>query len=177
MKGKNKHRTGKLSTGQPKEIRWFYIGSVITVLALVVVAGVWLSSKPSTAAPGEPVANNVQTASTHMLSAKVKAAPPVVQEAYQFAVDNPDIVSKFPCYCGCGGMGHKSNLDCFVKQFNADGSVVFDDHALGCGICVDIARDVERLNEAGKPLVEIRSYIDGQYSQFGTPTDTEPISG
>ncbi len=27
----------------------------------------------------------------------------------------------------------------------------------------------------GKPLKGIRDYIDGKYSEFGTPTDTEPV--
>jgi hypothetical protein len=60
----------------------------------------------------------------------VQQAPPNVQEAYRFAVANPDILTKMPCYCGCGGVGHTSNLDCYVKAFNADGSVAeFDNHA------------------------------------------------
>jgi hypothetical protein len=40
---------------------------------------------------------------------------------------------------------------------------------------VDITRDVMRLLREGKDLKEIRAYIDSQYSQYGSPTDTEPI--
>ena len=32
-----------------------------------------------------------------------------------------------------------------------------------------------RLMQEGKDLKEIRAYIDGEYSQYGPPTDTEPI--
>lgn len=73
----------------------------------------------------------VSLAPVSLLSEKVREAPSVVREAYQFAIANPNTLSKFPCYCGCGDMGHQSNLDCFVQQFNADGSVVLDDHAFG----------------------------------------------
>ncbi|NIM50956.1 MAG: hypothetical protein GTN78_24470 [Gemmatimonadales bacterium] len=61
----------------------------------------------------------------------VRSAPPVVVEAYRFAIANPEALNTIPCYCGCGGMGHTSNLDCYVKEFRADGSIVFDNHALG----------------------------------------------
>jgi hypothetical protein len=61
----------------------------------------------------------------------VRGAPAQVREAYRFAIANPDIVELFPCFCGCGGVGHMSNLDCYVKEFRADGSIVFDDHAYG----------------------------------------------
>ena len=73
----------------------------------------------------------VSLAPVSLLSEKVREAPSVVREAYRFAIANPDALSNIPCYCGCGGVGHQSNLDCFVQQFNADGSVVLDDHAFG----------------------------------------------
>lgn len=71
----------------------------------------------------------VSLAPVSLLSEKVKEAPSVVREAYRFAIANLDTLSKIPCYCGCGAVGHQSNLDCFVDQVNADGSVVLDDHA------------------------------------------------
>ena len=33
-----------------------------------------------------------------------------------------------------------------------------------------------RLLQEGKPLAEIRAYIDGYYSRFGEPTNTEPVT-
>jgi hypothetical protein len=54
----------------------------------------------------------------------------VVQEAYRFAIANPEVLAQLPCYCGCGGMGHKSDLDCFVEEFNPDGTIAaFGYHA------------------------------------------------
>jgi len=40
---------------------------------------------------------------------------------------------------------------------------------------VDIARDAMRLMRQGKSLAEIRTFVDRQYSRFGSPTDTEPV--
>ena len=61
----------------------------------------------------------------------VSDAPPQVKEAYRFAIANPDVLTKFPCYCGCGAMGHKSNLQCYIKETRPDGSIEFDNHAFG----------------------------------------------
>lgn len=61
----------------------------------------------------------------------VRGAPPKVKEAYRFAIANPDVLRAFPCYCGCGSVGHKSNLDCYIKTIRPDGSMEFDDHSFG----------------------------------------------
>lgn len=98
---------------------------------------------------------------------EVQDAAEVVSKAYRFAVSNPDILTQLPCYCGCGGMGHTSNYSCYVAGQNADGSLAFDNHALGCSICVDITIDAMRMLDDGKSLPEIRSYVDQTYSAFG----------
>lgn len=42
---------------------------------------------------------------------------PEVRAAYQVARDNPALLEKMPCYCGCyGNGGHTSNYDCFVDN-------------------------------------------------------------
>jgi hypothetical protein len=111
-------------------------------------------------------------ASASILPDFLNDAPPRVREAYQFAVANPHALETVPCYCGCGAMGHKSNLMCFVSEVNTDGTVKFDSHAAGCGICVDIAQDVMRLMNEGRTPKEIRTYVDATYSSFGPSTDT-----
>ena len=100
----------------------------------------------------------------------VQQAPTTVQEAYRFAAANPDVASQIPCYCGCGAMGHISNYGCFVADAGAAGEMTFDDHALGCSICVDIAQDTMRLLDEDKPVDEIFTYIDNTYARFGPPT-------
>jgi hypothetical protein len=94
-----------------------------------------------------------------------------VREAYQFAIANQEELAKYPCYCGCGAMGHLSNLNCYLHA-DTRGTLVFDTHAVGCGICVDITQDVMRLLREGKSSPEIRAYIDAQYSSFGPSTNT-----
>lgn len=65
------------------------------------------------------------------LPAFVSSAPPQVKEAYRFAIANPDVLSAFPCYCGCGAMGHENNLQCYIKEVQSDGTIVFENHAFG----------------------------------------------
>jgi len=103
----------------------------------------------------------------------VHNAPVRVQEAYQFAVANPDVLQQIPCYCGCGGMGHTSDYSCYVADEAADGTLTFETHALGCSICVDIAQDTMRLLDEGKSVDEIFTYVDNSYSRFGPPTPLE----
>ncbi|MBI4733096.1 MAG: hypothetical protein HY781_13410 [Chloroflexi bacterium] len=102
-----------------------------------------------------------------LLPAEMQSAPVSVQQAYQFAAVNPDILQQIPCYCGCGAMGHTSNYSCYVQSVDTNGTITFDNHALGCSICVDITQDVMRLQQEGKGTQEIRTYIDSTYSQYG----------
>jgi len=102
------------------------------------------------------------------MPADVQAAPVAVQEAYQFASVNPDIMKDIPCYCGCGDIGHTSNFDCYVAGIDAQGKIASDNHALGCSICVDITKDVMRMLQDGKSPQDARAYIDATYSKYGT---------
>ena len=104
---------------------------------------------------------------------EIAAAPQRVREAYEFAVTNPDAVKNVPCYCGCVSMGHKSNYSCYIKDHNPDGTVVFDHHAIGCQICIDITQDVMRLTRSKKSATDIRSYIVEKYADRGPGTGTE----
>lgn len=102
------------------------------------------------------------------MPADVQSAPVAVQEAYQFASINPELMQDIPCYCGCGDIGHTSNFDCYVSDVDAQGNITFDNHALGCSICVDITQDVMRMLREGKSPQEARVYIDATYSKYGT---------
>jgi hypothetical protein len=115
----------------------------------------------------ESVTAGNKMASLDELPSEVQDAPKAVKQAYQFAVANPDITENIPCYCGCGAMGHTSNYSCYVAGENQNGSLKYDEHALGCSICVDITLDAMRLQEEGKTIAEIRQYIDATYAQYG----------
>lgn len=97
--------------------RW--LGLLVGLLALLALAGC-----------GSNSAREIELAPLEQMPDYVQTAPTNVQEAYRFAVANPELLEQMPCYCGCGGVGHTSNIDCYVKAFNADGSVAeFDNHA------------------------------------------------
>jgi len=139
----------------------------MAVLAMVVIGG------GAACAGGQddvPAGREVAMAPHSMLHPMVQAAPPTVQEAYRFAVANADVLQYVPCYCGCGRMGHTSVRSCYVKEDRPDGSVTFDDHALGCGICVDIARDAMRMLREGKDLRQIQDAVRKNYGRYGRPT-------
>jgi len=97
----------------------------------------------------------------------VQSAPVTVQTAYQFAVANPDVMKDIPCYCGCGDIGHTSNYDCYVSNVDGSGTITFDNHALGCSICVDITQDVMRMLKDGKSPQDARAYVDATYAKYG----------
>ena len=120
-----------------------------------------------------PACSSSQESTAHMMPmdqmpAEVQAAPAVVQQAYQFAAANSALMKQIPCYCGCGSIGHTSNYSCYVAAENPDGSLSYDNHALGCSICVDITQDAIRLQAQGKSPPEIRAIVDDTYGKYGT---------
>ncbi len=137
--------------------RWFLPMVLLTALAL------------SACSPASPPGAKVNLAPISQLPTSAQKAPTRVREAYQFAVANPDLMKQIPCYCGCGAMGHTSNYACYVKDAKPDGSMVFDDHALGCSLCVDITQDAKRMLDEGKSAQDIRATIVANYAKFGPP--------
>ena len=99
-----------------------------------VVLAVLLAACTLSVQPGAGSKSAVRLAPITQMPLQVQKAPAQVREAYQFAVANPDVLAHVPCYCGCGSIGHQSNLACYVKEFKSDGIPVFDDHALGCSL-------------------------------------------
>jgi len=90
-----------------------------------------------------------------------------VQAAYQFAIDNPEILKQIPCYCGCAKtLGHKHNLACYITAYKPDGSVAqFTDHAVYCTVCLDITQVVMTMVKDGKAIQEIQLTINKRYAQ------------
>ena len=121
-----------------------------------------------------PACSSKSTSDVHLnmtsmdqMPAEVQSAPVTVRQAYQFASANPDVMKNIPCYCGCGSVGHTSNYSCYVSKVDDKGKFSFDNHALGCSICVDITQDVMRLLKDGKSTQDTRAYIDATYSKYG----------
>lgn len=142
-----------------KHSRTLFFSLLIGLVALSVLPAC------STQSTSEDV--HINMASMDHMPAEVKSAPVSVQEAYQFNVANPDIMKNIPCYCGCGSIGHTSNYACYVSHVDDSGNIMFDNHALGCSICVDITQDVMRMLREGKSPQEARAYIDATYSKYG----------
>ena len=149
-----------LEPGMPIRSRRSILLISLTILLLLLTTGCG-GSDPKTKE------SNLKMASMANMPAEVRTAPVTVQEAYQFNVANPDIMTLIPCYCGCGAMGHTSNYDCYVAGVNVDGSINFDTHALGCSICVDITKDTMRLLKEGQSVDQIKAYVDQTYAQYG----------
>lgn len=141
-----------------------------TVWGLVAMGAVVVSAACAGSETEAAGARPVTLASASILPPMVQTAPPMVQEAYRFAVANADVLQYVPCYCGCGGMGHTSVRSCYVKEDRPDGTIRWDDHALGCGICVDIARDAMRMLREGKDLRQIQDAVGTEYGRYGRPT-------
>jgi len=104
--------------------------------------------------------------------AYVSAADARTQEAYAFAIARPDVTDWMPCYCGCVGMDHRNNTDCYLKPRENGMPVDFDEHASYCGVCVDITLTAKTMSADGKSLPEIRAAIDGQFGDVAAGTDT-----
>ncbi len=98
------------------------------------------------------------------------------EEAYAYALSHPQIVQWMPCYCGCGGMGHRSNLDCYVKP-TADSKVAFEEHASYCDVCVQITLKTKQLMAQGASVHGARQAIDVLFGGTvpGTPTEVPPL--
>ena len=139
---------------------------LLPVFALLILASGLLSGcGSSTTYEAE---HNLAMAPLTGMPMDVQNAPVTVRQAYQFAAANPDVMKQIPCYCGCGAMGHTSNYSCYIQSADTNGNITFDNHALGCSICVDITQDVMRLQREGKSIQDIRAYVDTTYSKYGT---------
>lgn len=89
--------------------------------------------------------------------------PESVAVLYRAAHAHSDIFEAVPCFCGCEAMlGHRHLLDCFARP---DGG--WEAHALGCGVCLGEAQQVEDLLAEGiTDPGEIRAAV---VSRWGDP--------
>ncbi len=133
------------------------------LVALLATALVGCAREAARAGSGAPL----RLAAVGRLPAEVQRAPTTVREAYRFALANPDLLGRIPCHCGCGSMGHTSNAACYLRPGSTSDTPLFDSHALGCSICVDITQDVMRLTREGRDVDAIRSYVETNYGRYG----------
>ncbi len=132
---------------------------------LILLVGLFASTLPACSTQNQ---SSLQMMALDQMPAEVQASPSIVQQSYQFAAANPDVMKSIPCYCGCGNLGHTSNYSCYVSSVDSQGKIAFENHALGCSLCVNITQDAMRLLKEGKSVPEIKAYVDTTYSKYGT---------
>jgi hypothetical protein len=136
-----------------------------TVIMLGLIACVAPGPRPATPIPplfADPARDRWPT--------QILEADPDVQDVYHFAVAHPEL-RWIPCYCGCVNQNHTSNWDCYVAKESSDG-LLLSAHALDCGICLSITRDVRALEGQGLPPRAIRDQIDVKWGLAGPGTKT-----
>jgi len=100
-------------------------------LVLALLVGTLLIVACGAPAAANPLVTSLKLAPASALSAELRSLPQDIQEAYRYALANPEILDKIPCYCGCNQIGHMNNRMCYVQSETAAGRVVFDAHASG----------------------------------------------
>ncbi|MFB4163746.1 PCYCGC motif-containing (lipo)protein [Alteribacillus sp. JSM 102045] len=93
---------------------------------------------------------------------------------YEETADHQELLEHIPCYCGCGeSAGHEHAFDCFIDNVNEHGSIVWNDHGMKCGVCLEIAADAMEMSKQGYSDKQIRDSIDEDYKDSGMePTPT-----
>ena len=122
-------------------------------------SGVDQRATPGGSVPGLPPLGSLGVFSSTM-----------VEQAYLFAAEHPEVMDAIPCSCGCARAGHISSTECFVKTRGTDGRVgAWEPHGARCAICVDIARVSRKLHGAGEPIERIRSEVVGLWGDSTAP--------
>lgn len=89
---------------------------------------------------------------------------PTIEEAYTFALSNPEVLNGIDCYCSCmqhphdGRLHSRGLLDCFMRE---DGS--FEKHGSECNMCIDDALDTKKWDEEGLSKEEINERFGIRY--------------
>jgi Protein of unknown function with PCYCGC motif len=135
-----------------------------------------LPMAPMTSAP----VSNPGSAMTQAMTTAWAARPAYVNtdadtaEAYAYAATAPQILEWIPCYCGCVGMGHRSNLDCYFKPtMSGLNDIRFEEHASGCRVCVDETLMAKRMAAQGASPRAIRDAVDHAFGGSAPGTNTE----
>ena len=102
--------------------------AMLTILLAGVVVAACGTAAPARQDAADPRLN---LAPASALPAELRQLPAGVQEAYRFALANREALSKIPCYCGCGSVGHMDNWMCYLRPEGTSDQPVFDYHAVG----------------------------------------------
>ena len=93
-------------------------------------------------------------------------------KGYQTALEHRGLLTRLPCYCGCGKDPQYTSLaDCF---FDPKGG--YNSHASNCAVCLEEAEDAAQWRKQGMGLAGVRQSIDDKYQGRGPTTETPPIA-
>ncbi len=87
-----------------------------------------------------------------------------VEIGYMIAVKHPEVLTINTCYCFCDAMGHRSLLNCFIKEKKPLFGSRFDSHGADCNICYGQAMMALLTKELGASDEEIQA---GMAKKFG----------
>jgi hypothetical protein len=109
----------------------------------------------------------------------VKDLPAEGQAAYAYALARPDVLQWLPCYCGCTGIPHRSNLDCYFVRREVKGTFAYEEHASFCDICIRTANMASEMLAKGSTMTQVRAAVDSTFGGGavpGTDTPVPPVS-
>jgi hypothetical protein len=110
---------------------------------------------PTPPAPSKVIVPKPRTPRRQSLD-PAQFSDPDTRKAYQIAKDNPKLLEKMACYCGCmtsPADAHTSNYECFV-----------DRHGAGCAMCRRIALEAQQMASLGTKVPDIKREIDNRYA-------------
>lgn len=114
------------------------------VLGVVIASVVAVSAFNMNGEPSIPLAQMEAVSPPGVLSPE--EVPAALEGHYLAAQTHFETFEQIPCFCGCEQMlGHRHLGDCFIRP---DGSGL-EAHALGCGVCLGEAAQVEDLINSG----------------------------
>ena len=89
--------------------------------------------------------------------------PDSVAVLYHAASEHAETYADLPCFCGCEAMlNHRNLLDCFARPEGG-----WEAHALGCGVCLGEAEQVEQLLAQG--VTDPDRIKDAVVARWGDP--------
>lgn len=159
----NKYQAAaKVAIGKVKEMK--RITSILIICLTFVVIAAGCGTKKDNlklAAKNEPLPDYVLNSSEK------------VKNTYLMAAKYPEVVASVPCFCGCVAEGHKSNLNCYIQKMGPNQAVeAWDQHGIGCDICINITNDAVQMHQDGKSNKQIYDLIVEKYKDAGEPTPT-----
>jgi Protein of unknown function with PCYCGC motif len=90
---------------------------------------VWWASAPANPPQRKtPNGDMLETVPRGELPSFARSGGAPVEAAYRYAVEHGEILEYIPCVCGCGGIGHRHNADCYVAKRLPGGAITFTNH-------------------------------------------------